>query len=287
MVKYFKDCLKDRFRIVCHGNDGITKRVGVLAIPLLLFCSSPVSAQENPWFFGLHTRSNSVLTNDLLAIGDVLVNEAIASATDGAASADFILYNLHYVKLEDNGEVVDFKRNNPYGYTSYDLFNDIEAGIKFGWQGAQSPIGAYVYAAYGINQYKLRFLGERDYNKHKLQSFRAGVGVRISPLRFLLDDYEWCPLVELGTTYVNNFSYKGPNGSDTDQINNGMRSSYAIGAQFGEEGEFSVMLCMDMAHYDIFNRNYTPDDGFWFPYANFKSKDMNFSLRVTLNIFDD
>ena len=66
-----------------------------------------------------------------------------------------------------------------------------------------------------------------------------------------------------------------------------MRSSYAIGVQFGEEGEGAVMLCMDMAHYDIFNRDYTPDGGFWYSYANFKSKDMNFSLRFTYNIFDN
>lgn len=285
---------EDFIRKVCRGRSSLGDKLQrikrfavVLLVPLLLGEAVPVSAQESPWIFGLYTRSNHVLTNDLMAVVDVLANTAISSLTDGAASADFIAYNYHYVDLKDNGEKIDFKRNNPYGFTAYDLFNDIEAGLKFGWQGAQSPIGAYVYGAYGINQYKLRFLGERDYSKHKLQSFRVGVGVRISPLRFLLDDYEWCPIIELGTTYVNNFSYKGPYGSDKDQVNNGLRTSYAIGAQFGEEGNVSVMLCMDMANYDIFNRDYTPDGGFWYPYANFKSKDMNFSLRLTLNIWDE
>lgn len=275
-------------RTVWRGYlDGLWRYAIAIAIPLLLGGTHPIFAQENPWIFGLYTRSNSVVTNDILGLADILVNSAVAEATDGAASSDFILYNYHYVKLEDNGETIDFKRNNPYGFTAYDLFNDIEAGIKLGWQGAQSPIGVYVYGAYGINQYKLRFLGERDYSKHKLQSYRVGVGVRISPLRFLLEDYEWCPIIELGTTYIGNFSYKGPNGSDRNQINNGMRSTFALGAQFGEEGNVSVMLCMDMAHYDIFNRDYTPDGGFWFPYANFKSKDMNFSLRVSLSLWDD
>lgn len=259
----------------------------IVMVPLLIGQVIPASAQENPWIFGLYTRSNHVLTNDLLAVVDVLANSAISSLTDGAANADFIAFNYHYVSMKDNGETIDFKTNNPYGFTSYDLFNDIEAGLKFGWQGAQSPIGAYIYGAYGTNQYKLRFLGERDYSKHKLQSFRVGVGVRISPLRFFLEEYEWCPIIELGTTYVSNFSYKGPNGSDKDQVNNGLRTSYAIGSQFGEEGNVSVMLCMDMANYDIFNRDYTPDGGFWYPYANFKSKDMNFSLRVSLNLWDE
>lgn len=61
------------------------------------------------------------------------INVLIAHATDGKyAPLDFLLYNYHYVRLRDNGEDVDFKENNPYGFTSYDLFNDIEAGIYLG-----------------------------------------------------------------------------------------------------------------------------------------------------------
>ena len=184
------------------------------------------------------------------------------------------------MSFKDNGENVDYKMGNPYGFTAYDLFNDLEVGVKFGWQGAQSPIGAYVYGAYSINQHKMRFLGEQEYSKHKIQSFKAGIGVRISPLRYLMDDYDWCPIIELGTIYVHNFMYKGPNGSDIEQLNNGMRTSYAIGVQF-DEGEQTVLACMDIAHYNLFNKNYTPDDGFWFPYANFKNRDFYFSIRYS------
>lgn len=102
------------------------------AIPLLC-AATPVFSQENPWFFGLRTRSNHVLTNDLLYFADMAINVLIAHATDGKyAPLDFLLYNYHYVRLRDNGEDVDFKENNPYGFTSYDLFNDIEAGIYLG-----------------------------------------------------------------------------------------------------------------------------------------------------------
>lgn len=284
-----KEKLSSLFRRKQSDYGGTTSRfrhrLMVATIPLFC-CMTPVFSQDNPWFFGVHTRSNNVWTHDVLALADLLINSGVAIATNGAASADFSLINYHYVKLEDNGETVDFKRNNPYGFKAYDLFNDIEAGLKIGWQGAESPVGLFLYGAYGTNQYKLRFLGERDYSKHRMQSLRTGVGVRISPLRFLMENYEWCPIIDIGTTYINNFSYKGPNGSDKKQINNGMRSSYAVGAQFGEDGTCSVMLCMDMSHYDIFNRNYTPDGGFWYPYANVKSKVMNFSIRFSFNIFD-
>ena len=129
-------------------------------------------------------------------------------------------------------------------------------------------------------------MGEREFNKHKIQSLRTGVGIRMSPLYFLMERHDWCPILEVGTTYVYNFKYKGPNDSDIEQINNGVRTSYAAGVLF-REGTCSVMACFDMAHYDLFNRNYTPDDGFWFPYANLRTKDMNFSLRVALNFWHD
>lgn len=250
----------------------------------IVFVPVQASSQENPWFFGVHTKSNHVLTNDVMALAGWGLNSIITGATQGAVSTELSLYNLHYVRMEDNGESIDFKRNNPYGFTAYDLFNDVEAGIKIGWQGAESPVGIYLYGAYGCNQYKLRFLGERSYSNHRMQSLRTGVGIRISPLRFLLEDFNWCPIIDFGTTYINNFSYKGPNSSDKKQINNGLRSSYAIGFQCGEYIQYTVTLCMDMAHYDIFNRNYTPNGGFWYPYANFKSKDMNFSIHFGINV---
>ena len=143
----------------------------------------------------------------MLGLIDVLVNSAIANAIDGDASGNFIIYNYHYVDLKDNGEKIAFKQNNPYSFKLYDLLNDVEAGIKVGWQGA------------------------------------------------LYDKIGGCPIFEIGTTYINNFHYNGPNGSDKNQINNGIRSSYAIGILFEDLNDASIMLRMDMAHYDIFNTN--------------------------------
>ena len=279
----------------CCFTTGI-KHHAVVAAVLLLRGAIPVAAQDNPWFFGLHTHSNHGIVNNFMAIGSFFANMGISHATNGAEpDCELNVWNTHVVQFEDNGEPVSFERGNPlrsyggYGVRAYDLWNDIEVGVKGGWLGRQSPIGVYAYAAYAHNRYKLRFLGEQWYSRHKLHNFRVGIGTRISPLRFLREEYDWCPIIELGTTYVKNFSYKGPYGNDIGQINDGMRTSFAIGAQFGEDdGEtYSIMLCLDMAQYDIFNRNYTPDGGFWFPYANVRSKDMNFSLRISFNLFED
>ena len=134
------------------------------------------------------------------------------------------------MSLEDNGEAIGFKASNPYGFTSYDLFNSLEWGLKIGWRGSESPIGIYATGGYALNQYKLRFLGEHEYSKHKLQSWRAGFILNLSSYSFFLDDLDWefAPFAEIGTTYVYNFKYKGPNDSNIDQINNGIRMSYAL-----------------------------------------------------------
>lgn len=273
-----------RVQLIMFGTIyGIKHYVVVPIVVLLLGCSVPVSAQENPWIFGLYTHGYHFLTGNVLELARLLVNVPVSKATDGIVPIDIVPLNLHYMSFKDNGEHVDYKMGNPYGFTSYDLFNDVEAGLKFGWQGAESLVGAYMYGAYCINQHKTRFLGNLEYDKHKIQSWKIGLGVRISPLRFLMDDYDWCPIVELGTSYVHNFKYKGPNGSDIDQLNNGMRTNYAIGILF-DEGEQSLLLCMDMAHYNLFNKNYTPDGGFWYPYANFKNQDYYFSLRYSFTL---
>ena len=240
-----------------------------------------IKSQENPWIFGIHTHAFNVTTQNVLEIAKAFVNMSISNLTDGPFRFDVVPLNVHYFSMKDNGEKIDYVGDKPYGFTSYDLFNDLELGLKFGWQGPESPVGAYVYGAYSINQYKLRFLGEREYNKHKIQSFKIGLGVRISPLQYILEEYGWCPIIELGTTYVNNFKYKGPNGSDKDQINNGIRTSYAAGVKFGEDGQHSILVSFDMAHYNLFNKNYTPDKGFWYPYANFKNKDYYFSIKYS------
>lgn len=256
----------------------------VLTLFVVLF-SQPISAQENPWVIGLYTNSNHVITHDVLSYAKGLINGAIAIATEGVADMDITPVKIHYMSMKDNGEEIDFQTNNPYGMTAYDLFNDVEFGVQFGWQGPFSPVGIILHGAYAINQYKLKFLGDRTYSKHKIQSWRVGADIRISPLRFLMEDHNWCPIIEIGTTYVKNFKYKGPYDSDSNQLNSGIRTRFAIGAQF-ESGDI-LEASFEMNNYDMFNRNYTSDGGYWFPYANYKNKDYVFGLIYKIKIGED
>ena len=256
---------------------------------LLFFMGCPIqaSAQDNPWVIGVYTRSNSFFTNNVMSLGGAVINYLISDAMDGVTTYDLLAYNYHYVDMKDDHGDIDVKRNKYYGLTAYDLFNDFEAGLKFGWHKQTSPIGAYVYGTYGMNQYKIRFAGDSDYNRHQLQNLRIGAGLEIIPLASNLEDAGLSPVIELKTAYIKNFKYSGPNGNDMDQINNGFRSSIAAGVTYGENGIYSILLFMDFAHYDIFNSRYTPDGGITHPYSGFKSKDMNFGLRVSCKLFGE
>ena len=257
----------------------------MIMIFALLFVPKHADSQEKPLILGVYTHGNHFLSDNIMGLASLYFNAPLAAVTQGMSTVDLSVFHLRYLKMKDNGEAIDYEMPNPYGVTAYDLFNDIECGIKLGWQGAESPIGFYLYGAYGFNQYKLRFLGEQNFTKHTLQSWRTGIRVRISPFRPFSDVDEWYPIIELGTTYVSNFKYKGPYGNDKAQINNGMRTYYALGASIADR--HTILLCLDMSHYDIFNRNYTPDGGFWYPYANFKNKDMIFSLRYCLSLWEE
>ena len=57
-------------------------------LTLQLGGTQTVYAQENPWFFGLYTHSNSFISNNVLGLVGGLVNGALAKATDGAASVE-------------------------------------------------------------------------------------------------------------------------------------------------------------------------------------------------------
>jgi len=228
-----------------------------------------------------------VWTSQVLSLGENLINRTIANTTEGATTSDGILFNYHLGDMKDQAGDVAFKRNNPYGFTAYDLFNNLEVGVKVGWQSDISPFGVCGRVTYGLDQYKLRFAGETGYGRHQLQSIRVGLNVSAFPWHYLLDESGWCPLLEVGAEYVKNIDYKGPDGNELSRVNDGLRTSYAIGIRLGEEGKTALMLYMDMAHYDLFNANFTPDGGVSHPYAGFSSKDMNFGVRTRIRIYED
>ena len=220
-----------------------------LLLTVVLGCSLSASAQYNPWVIGLHASSTSLYTNTVLSLGEVFVNNLIASKMDGVTSYHFMVYNYHDLKMEGDQGDIRVKRNTFYGLTAFDLFNDFEVGLKFGWHELTSPFGAYLYATYGMNQYKIEFPEDTGYKRHELQNIRIGAEFELTPL-------------------VDNLP-----GFDLDMVNNGFRSTFAAGVTYGEDGCYAAMLYLDIVHYNIFK--------------NLHTRDMNIGLRLGVKLFDD
>ena len=244
-----------------------------LLLTVVLGCSLSASAQYNPWVVGLHTSSTSLYTNTVLSLGEVFVNNFIANKMDGVTSYHFTVYNYHDLKMESDQGDIRVKRNTFYGLTAFDLFNDFEVGLKFGWHELTSPIGAYLYATYGMNQYKIQFPDDTGYQRHELQNIRIGAELEFTPLVGNLPDGGVSPILSVKTSYIKNFKYTGPEGFDLDMVNNGFRSTFAAGVTYGEDGCYSAMLFLDITHYDIFK--------------NLRTRDMNIGLRLGVKLFDD
>ena len=236
-------------------------------------CSLSASAQYNPWVIGLHTSSTSLYTNTVLSLGEVFVNNLIANKMDGVTSYHFTVYNYHDLKMESPEGDVRVKRNTFYGLTAFDLFNDFEVGLKFGWHELTSPFGAYLYATYGMNQYKIELPEDTGYKRHELQNIRIGAEFELTPLVDNLPDGGVSPILSVKTSYIKNFKYTGPEGFDLDMVNNGFRSTFAAGVTYGEDGCYAAMLYLDITHYNIFK--------------NLRTRDMNIGLRLGVKLFDD
>lgn len=245
---------------------------GGLVVAVLLV-SLKASAQYNPWVIGLHTSSTSLYTHTILGLGEALVNNLIANKTDGVTYYHAMLYNYHDVAMEGPEGDIRVKRNTFYGLTAFDLFNDFEVGLKFGWHEITSPFGAYLYATYGMNQYKIEYPADTGYKRHELQNIRIGAEVELTPLVGNLPDGGVSPIVSVKTTYIRNFKYSGPEGFDLDMVNNGFRSTFAAGVTYGDDGCYSAMVYVDVAHYNIFK--------------DLKTRDMNIGLRLGVKLFDD
>ena len=244
-----------------------------LLLTVVLGCSLSASAQYNPWVIGLHASSTSLYTNTVLSLGEVFVNNLIANKMDGVTSYHFTVYNYHDLKMESPEGDVRVKRNTFYGLTAFDLFNDFEVGLKFGWHELTSPFGAYLYATYGMNQYKIELPEDTGYKRHELQNIRIGAEIELTPLVGNLPDGGVSPILSVKTSYIKNFKYTGPEGFDLDMVNNGFRSTFAAGVTYGEDGCYAAMLFLDIVHYNIFK--------------NLRTRDMNIGLRLGVKLFDD
>lgn len=243
----------------------------------LLFLIIPTQIFAGDFFFGLtHQGANLWVVPTAIPVN--IVNGLLGGGSVGSS--------FEWLSVKDGQGKLNVDNGSFFGFKAKDLFNHFGYGLTFGYQPAFSPFGIYANGGYKFRQFRMqpdRTLEGKE--KYKLNSWSAGVGIRITPFIGLLYENGWSPILEVGTDYNKVFSCKAPNENDEEQFGSGLTTNIAIGFRRildarTREG-VSVTLGCGIPHYDYFNKDYTLADGAK-PYADINSKLYSISLKFQL-----
>lgn len=260
-------------------------RKNSLLLLLLLMLLCPVSTfAQGQFILGVECNSGNFWSETLLGLPTRFINGVILGVQGydieemGSFPGSSMTYRYNRIKV--NGQKVDYEGHNFFGYKAVDLFRDFEYSLKFGWQPAQIPVGFYARVGYRHENFETKISDVDDWTKHRINCLRPGIGIRISPLENLIDKHNWCPIIEIGSTYDYYLNYKGVYGKDKDQLNDGI--SWCVGLGVKYKSGTALMLTLDCQNYDLFNKDYTING--MKPYENTESKHFNISLSFSLGL---
>lgn len=256
------------------------KRLILIMICMQFFIRSMTVVAQSDFFFNLYGGSTNLWSSGYLQIPTNVINSLISVAIhddDEVFYGGSLRYDLF--KIKNAGEKVSIDRGSYWGFKSKDMFSNVQYGLKFGWQPELSPFGIYISCAYQFNKFKAQFDYNVDqWNRFKIHGVRPGIGIRITPFINMLEDNGWSPILEAGTSYNYYFSCTAPYDNNKKQFNNGMTSTFAIGARLYEH--YSITGGVDLDHYSMFNQDFTPD-GVTYPYKEVKSSKLTVFLSIS------
>lgn len=226
--------------------------------------------------FNVYGGSTNLWSSTFMQIPSNLINNVISVLSEDEGTYGGAL-RFNIMKVKNDGDKVSLRTGNYFGFKAKDMFSNIQYGLKFGWAPTMSPFGVYVSCAYQFRRFEAE-LETDTWSKFKLNSIRPGIGIRVTPFLGLLENDKFSPIIEVGTSYNYYFSVNAPYGKSKDQFKSGMVSTLALGAR---NPQFSFAAGVELDHYNMFNQDFTPDNGVTYPYKNLKSK--NFTIFVSLS----
>lgn len=256
----------------------------MLSLLMFMFLTPAPTQAQNNFILGVECNSGNLWSEGFLGIPTRLINGIILGLQGydieemGSFPGSSITYRYNRIKV--NGRKLDYEGHNTFGFKGVDLFRDFEYSLKFGWQPAQIPVGFYARVGFRHENFETRMSETDEWTKHRINCLRPGIGIRISPLENMIDDYNWCPIIEVGSTYDYYLSYKGAYGSDKNQLNNGVSLCLGIGAKFNSGT--AIMLTFDHQNYDLFNKDFTINGTK--PYEDTETNHFNISLSLSLGL---
>lgn len=160
------------------------------------------------------------------------------------------------------------KMGSPWRRTFSNPFKklgDFNIGLSMSYDNMNTPFGFYVHAKYKSTEVIMKDDNVMDSRAHY---FEPGAGLRLLFGKVFV--------VEAGASYDYAFKYRGEWDKDgTKVINSGVCGDLGIGLTIANEGfdkRASFLLKYQHPFYNYFNKDYTPDDGITYPYADTKRK---------------
>ena len=249
----------------------------------LVFICPMISHAQSDFFFNLYGCSTNFWSNFYMQLPTSIINGLIMDVDElDNEDVSYSFGRVDFLSLKDDGRKIKLDNNywgNTFGFKATEMFRNFQYGFKFGWQPVLSPFGIFVSCAYQHRQFKAR-LDENDdkWSKFRFNYIRPGVGIRVTPLIRLLENYGWSPILEIGTAYNYNFSCKAPYDNSKDQFNDGLTTTVGLGVRFEK---LSITSGAEIDNYNLFNQDFTPDNGQTYPYKNLKTK--HFIIYVSVS----
>lgn len=254
-----------------------------MSMGLGLVFSCTIANAQHGFFVGIDAASANVWTGTgiqlIEALADVLFDDL--REENGIAPVLSGRYTYELMKFTDDNTRVMFNPDDwfglrtTYGFRAKDLFGHIIGNAKFGWMGRYSPIGVYAHIGYDYRYFSMMLSYQTEAQDYRIGTFNPGVGIRISPSNFFDSYSDNMFILEFGTNYNARVTYKGPYNDDKSQLNNGLSYVASLGIA---DDTASILLGVEWANHDLFNRNYTPDNGLFYPYYNLSSRITSFFL---------
>ena len=230
------------------------KRIVLIAMAIMVFATSSQARREDK------VKNHNIIFNGDLTAGN-LYTFAASSVVTGLANY-YLLNNAFFENsfaynfYSTNVDGLDAKTLNPMGLTARELFNNLQVGLKFGYQTYRPEFfnyGIYGTAHYKTDQLKVGY-DEENMSYHRAQRVLVGATALLSlgsmekPSRVI---------IEAGCRYSLGFAYKSPISNDKDQLNNGLVSHFGI--KLASRGLLqNVGVFADITHFNMW-KNFLPN----------------------------
>lgn len=238
-------------------------------------------------FYEIELATDHIWLGSAIYALEHVANAAIFKRNEDHHSSWPSLFSWTYTflnpPLKENGEeVTSF---TTFGFKLKDMMHYLRTGGKIGWTGGLNSCFGVYGRFYFEHQRQFTRLQHEDTHEYSwTNAIMPGIGVRFTP-QFWTGGDQVNPYFEVGTTYTHILGCKSRYGKDKDQFGHGLVYTFGVGVRGnGQYRNSKIFLGLELPQYDFFNRKWSNDGGYYFPYANVRDRRWRITVNLTIPI---